>query len=57
MTNLASKSMRTPMTTTADEARLKAGFFRGMFFLLNQPVFEKKALERAMAQSEGVEDA
>lgn len=35
----------------------KSGFFRGMFFLLNQPVFEQKAIERAMAQDEGVDNA
>lgn len=37
------------------DLRSKSAFFRGALWILNQPVFERKALERAM--TEGVEDA
>jgi hypothetical protein len=55
-TQLARSIYREGTADTADIAA-KAAFFRGAFWVLNQPVFERKAIERAIAQTEGAEEA
>lgn len=40
---------RTPDLLAATDLREKAAFFKGALWILNNPVFELKALERAQA--------
>lgn len=52
-TNLGETLYRNPDQIAATDLREKAAFFRGALWILNDPVFERKALDRAMAQTEG----
>lgn len=45
-----------PTQLTEQDLVAKAAFFRGAFWVLNQPVFDRKAIERAMRDEQGVED-
>lgn len=47
---------RTPELLDTNDLLCKAAFFRGALYILNDPVFTRKALERAQAQTEGETD-
>jgi hypothetical protein len=55
-TALARNIYRDPDTVSGEDIKAKAAYFRGAFWVLNQPVFERKAIERAIAQTEGAEE-
>jgi hypothetical protein len=46
---------RNPDTLTADDLKGKSAFFRGALWVLNEPVFARKEIERALA-NEGETD-
>lgn len=55
-TNLAKTLYGAPDTIGEADLRCKAAFFRGAIWILNEPVFTRKALERATALDEGEPD-
>jgi hypothetical protein len=54
-TELGKTLYREPDLLDASDLKSKSAFFRGAIWMLNLPVFEKKAIDRAMAQDEGDE--
>jgi hypothetical protein len=53
-TQLGETLYKTPDLLDSNDLKCKAAFFRGALWILNDPVFTRKALERKL---EGVEDA
>lgn len=49
-TELGKTLYRQPDLLDENDLKCKAAFFRGAIWILNEPVFERKALERATAQ-------
>lgn len=51
-TDLGKDLYRDPASVDANKLLADKAFFRGALYILNDPVFTRKALERAQAQGE-----